>query len=52
VGPSTTNAPGPLPASITEGVGVLQAQLGELARRLQGLPQGPSCCRATPTPSG
>jgi hypothetical protein len=46
VGPPTT-ASGPLPVSITEGVGVLQAQLAALAQRLQGLPRGPSCCRST-----
>jgi WD40 repeat protein len=38
-------ASGPLPAVVIEGAPVLQAQLADLATRLQGLPRGPSCCR-------
>jgi hypothetical protein len=30
---------------VVEGAPLLQAQLADLATRLQGLPQGPSCCR-------
>jgi hypothetical protein len=39
------NPSGPLPSVVTEGVPLLQAQLAQLATRLQGLPHGPSCCR-------
>ena len=42
--PRTPSAP--LPSVVVEGAPLLQAQLADLATRLQGLPQGSSCCRA------
>ena len=38
-----------LPTPVVEGAVLLQTQLAQLAQRLQGLPQGPSCCQA-PSP--
>jgi WD40-like Beta Propeller Repeat len=44
--PAPPRAPSaPLPSVVVEGAPLLQAQLADLATRLQGLPQGPSCCR-------
>jgi hypothetical protein len=44
-GPPPTRS-APLPAVVVEGAPLLEAQLAQLAARLQGLPTGATCCRA------
>lgn len=44
--PASPTRSAPLPATVVESAPFLSAQLAALAARLQGLPRGPSCCRA------
>jgi hypothetical protein len=49
VGPSAPGPSAPLPTAVVEGVTLFETQLAGLAQQLQGLAQGPGCCRS---PSG
>ncbi len=46
VGPPAPNGSAALPAPVVEGITLFETQLSVLAQRLQGLPQGPACCRS------